>query len=224
MKRIAFGATIVGLTAGVLGLLGLTGSAEAGRYEEPAYTVVSAESDYELRQYAGCVEARVTIDGTYGSSVQRGFRVLADYIFGSNQTRSNIEMTAPVTSRPSETIAMTTPVTATGAGTQWTVSFMMPEKWTLETLPVPNDARIELVTVEPSLRAVHTFSGRASTLQVERALAALRTAIQEEGLTVTGPVAVAQFDPPWVLGPWRRNEVQLPVKSAEPETAASPAR
>ena len=221
LKRIALGATLVGLAAGALGLVGLTGAAETGRYEEPVYTVVTTEPGYELRQYAGWVEARVTVDGAYGGAVQKGFRVLASYIFGGNQARSSIEMTTPVTSTPSETIAMTTPVTATGEGSRWTVSFMMPREWTLETLPVPDDKRIELIAVEPSLRAVQTFSGRASAGRVQRELAALQTALQIGGSSVVGPVTVAQFNPPWVLGPWRRNEVQLPVRSAQPDTAGA---
>ena len=44
---------------------------------------------------------------------------------------------------------MTTPVSASGAGDRWTVSFMMPSKWTMDTLPVPKDPRIDLVEVAP---------------------------------------------------------------------------
>lgn len=214
MRRFALGTGILALMTAGLAVFGLTGAAKAGTYEEPSFTVVDDASGYELRSYDRQIEARVTVASSYEASVRQGFRILANYIFGGNQSRSSIDMTTPVATVPSTSIDMTAPVSAMGEGQRWTVSFMMPSQWTLETLPVPNDARIELVEVAPSLRAVRTFSGRASQRRVDQELAALREAVATAGLEVVGPSAIAQFDPPWVLGPWRRNEVGLPVQTA----------
>ena len=35
--------------------------------------------------------------------------------------------------------------------------------------------------------------------------------LKAHGLEAAGPAALAQYDPPWVLGPWRRNEAMVPV-------------
>ena len=210
MRRLAIGAALLGVVGAGLALFGLTG-ARPGKYEEPAYSVLSEHEGFEVREYTGWVEARVTVNAPYRSAVSEGFRVLAGYIFGGNRQRAEISMTSPVTAAQAQTIEMTTPVTATGDGQRWTVSFRMPSEWTLDTLPVPEDDRIELVAVPSSIRAVRAFSGRASQQRVEGEETALRDALSRDGLARDGTLSVAQFDPPWVLGPWRRNEVQLPL-------------
>ncbi|MCO4747813.1 MAG: heme-binding protein [Proteobacteria bacterium] len=212
MRPFRIGTALVTTVTAGLGLLGLTGTGVSGHYEEPEYQVIAEAADYQVRHYAGRIEARVTVQASYGTSVQTGFRILANYIFGGNQARASIDMTTPVSAAESLSIDMTTPVTARGEGTEWVVSFMMPSEWTLASLPVPNDPRVELVEAPPSLRAVRTFGGRATTRSTQSQLATLRTAIEADGYVVTGPAAISQFDPPWVLGPWRRNEVQWPVR------------
>lgn len=106
------------------------------------------DGHFEVRDYPALVVAEVTVEGEQKEAASKGFRLLAGYIFGANKKRQRIAMTAPVAQQAAgENIAMTAPVAQTqGAAGTWVVRFTMPSAWTLETLPVPNDARVTLRT------------------------------------------------------------------------------
>lgn len=189
------------------------GTVMARDYEQPPYTVTAPHDTFEVRDYAPHLEARIRVAGDYTSAVSEGFRALAGYIFGGNSPGARIEMTTPVSAAAGTRIDMTAPVSASAADGSWSVAFMMPSPWTLQTLPRPDDPRIELVEVPGGRWAARTFSGRARNDRVRDELASLRQAVAAAGLEVTGAELVSQFDPPWTLGPWRRNEVLLPVRA-----------
>ena len=82
--------------------------------ESPRYHTVHKDNKFEIREYDGYILTEVEIDGDFSSALQKGFRVLADYIFGGNTSKARINMTVPVTEQAvtSERIAMTAPVTS----------------------------------------------------------------------------------------------------------------
>ena len=180
--------------------------------EEPVFTQVLKDGAFEIRDYVPTIVAEVTVSGSQERASSQGFRILAGYIFGGNTRRQSIAMTAPVAQRQvSETIAMTAPVSQTASGAGWTVRFTMPAAWTMQTLPQPNDARITL-RPEPGQRmAVIRFSGIADARQVERHSRELEGQLRTRGLRATGPISMAQYDPPWTLWFLRRNEVMVPI-------------
>jgi hypothetical protein len=61
--------------------------------ESPRYRVVQKDNKFEIREYDGYILAEVEIDGDFSSALQKGFRVLADYIFGGNTSKAHIAMT-----------------------------------------------------------------------------------------------------------------------------------
>lgn len=173
--------------------------------ETPAYTVEQADGTVEIRRYTPHVAAEVTVSGSRDAAINAGFRILAGYIFGGNASRAKVAMTTPVTQ--SEKIAMTTPVTQTGSDAGWTVQFMMPAQYTLETLPKPDDARIRLVTTPARRMVVLTFPGVATTSGLQSRTETLRSWAAARGLTLQGPPQFMFYDSPFTL-PWsRRNEV-----------------
>jgi hypothetical protein len=187
-------------------------SSRASRYEEPAFEVVRSLPTFEVRRYAPTVEAQVTMPGSYNQAVRGAFGVLAGYIFGGNAPRTSIAMTTPVSAQPAgQTIAMTTPVSAAAGPAGWTVSFTMPSGWTLDTLPAANDDRVRLVAQPGVTWAVRGFGGRATDGVVTAELATLRRDAEAASLVLGETSIVSQFDPPWVLGPFRRNEVRWMV-------------
>jgi hypothetical protein len=199
----------------ICALLTFGGSAMAT--EEPAFSVVIQEGAFEVRDYPALVAAEVSVAGSRDEASNAGFRLLAGYIFGGNTRRQSIAMTAPVVQEHStnETIAMTAPVTQSGRDGAWVVRFVMPSAYTLETLPLPNDARVRLVPVPPQRFAVVRFSGLAQSADVERRTATLQVFMERRQLSGAGPASLARYDPPWT--PWfmRRNEVWIPVSSGE---------
>lgn len=180
--------------------------------EETGYKVVLKKGNFEVRDYLGLVVAEVTVSGEQKQAANKGFRLLAGYIFGGNTRRQGIAMTSPVAQEPtSEMIAMTAPVTRTQNAGTWTVRFTMPSAYTLDALPEPTDPKVKLRRLPPARYAVLRFSGLARQSEVNSKSRELVAATSAHRLSAIGNVSLAQYNPPWT--PWfmRRNEVMIPV-------------
>ena len=188
--------------------------------ETPKYQVLQSEGDFELRYYPSHLIASVKVTGDFDEASRQGFRQLAGYIFGDNQRQANIAMTSPVSvsaSTSSTKIAMTTPVTVSETAkadhsTLRTVSFSMPSKFTIETLPRPNNPNIELSMSPEQKVAVSIFAGFTSAKVLAQHKAQLNTWISKLGLESSEQSHVARYNAPFTL-PWkRRNELQIVIK------------
>lgn len=195
------------LAAAAIAVLPTTVSAT----EEPAHETLVKDGKYEIRQYEPVIVAEVEITGDMRRAGNSGFRPLADFIFGNNTARSKIEMTAPVTRVKSEKIAMTAPVTRTMENDVWTVAFVMPREWTMDTLPVPNNPDVSIREVPGELMATVKFSGVGRERMFEQKQTALESWLEQQGYEATGAPRYAGYDAPWVPAPFRRNEVMIPV-------------
>lgn len=165
--------------------------------EEPSYTVLEKKAGYEIRQYDAYIVAETKVSGTYQETLNQGFRAIADYIFGNNTTKTSIAMTAPVLESSSEKIAMTVPVISQPASEKNSVvSFVLPSKYTLETLPKPNNAAVELREVPARKVAVRRFTWYATEARVEKQKAVLVERLTADGVSMTDLPQVAQYNPP----------------------------
>jgi hypothetical protein len=181
--------------------------------EKAKYAVLEKEDDFEIRQYAPQIVAETFTDGDIEAAGNEGFRRLYAYISGNNTKRQSITMTVPVGQEiKSEKIAMTAPVNQEKKDNQWRITFFMPAKYTLETLPVPMDGRVKLVQEFSRLVAAVKYSGTWSEARYVKNKALLEAYIQRRGLVKAGPAVWARYDPPFM--PWflRRNEVLIPVE------------
>ncbi len=178
--------------------------------EEPKYSVAAQLGQVQIRQYAPRLAASVTIPGDEIAARAAGFRRLARFIFGANTAQTSISMTAPVTQSPKK-IAMTAPVAQTGDAGGWVISFIMPAKYTLATLPKPVDPGISISEIPAETDAVYRFSGIPGAAAVATAQSKLLAALQGSAWQPAGAVFQWFYDPPWTI-PWaRRNEVGVPV-------------
>ena len=187
--------------------------------EKPAYDVVMADGDFELRQYEPMIVAEVTHTGMREDVRGKSFRRLAAYIFADDRPEGGeeIAMTSPVMSTrvdQNEEIAMTSPVMTeeTGEG-EWRMRFVMPSKYTMETLPTP-PSDISLTKVEGRRMAAVQFSGSGNESDLAKYEAELSRWVEEQGLEPVGSVEYAFYDAPMVPGPLRRNEVMVEVAAA----------
>lgn len=194
------------------GLLALAGCATTG-VEEPAFSVSLAEGDFEIRQYAPTIVAETTVSGNAWDARFAGFGPLADYIFAKERDGEKIAMTAPVTQAPREKIAMTAPVTqqSAGSGDEWVITFTMPTGYTLQTLPAPANPNVKLVEIPARTMGVLSFTGLATDADMKAAESRLLDHVRRAGMTPTGDVEFAFYDPPWTLAFLRRNEAMVPV-------------
>ncbi len=207
-------ALVAGLGAAGLSIL-LIRQASA-KYEEPQWVIIKKQGDLELRKYPRLVAASVTVSGTDEKAANRAFSILAGYIFGKNSMRRKLAMTVPVTEQiKSEKIAMTVPVTTSLTENSITMSFYMPSKYDMDSLPEALDKRIEFSVVSPRAYAAIRFSGRAKEDSIRRHTSILEKFMQEISLTASGEPVRAFYDPPWALPFLRRNEVWIPVQLTE---------
>lgn len=167
--------------------------------EQQKYEVVATYANAELRRYAPCTVADITLTGSAERVGNRAFGPLVRYI-----SAKQLAMTAPVLQTEAE------------AADEWTVSFVLPGGKTMVEYPQPDDAKVTLRELPERLVLAATWAGRWSYGSVERQAAALTTVMGEQGLIESGPVVWARYDPPWK--PWfmRRNEVLIDVRIADP--------
>lgn len=178
--------------------------------ETPQYSLLRKDGKIEIRQYPAYIQAEVEILAeNHKSAVWKGFNYLASYIFGENVSRQKIDMTAPV--QASQKIAMTSPVTVSGQGT-FTVAFIMPSSFTLDSLPIPKDSRIHFTNYPVRQMAAIRFSGFFRRAAILSNMQRLRLWLEEQRLLTEGEYIVAGYNPPWVPGPFARNEVLVQLK------------
>ncbi len=179
--------------------------------ESPRYKVVRKDNRFEIRDYDDYIVAEVRVDGDFTSSLQKGFRVLADYIFGGNTSKARINMTTPVTEKAasSEKIEMTAPVISSPAeeGKEYVIAFTMPSKYTLESLPQPANKTISFRKLARNKVATLRFSGNLNGKLASRKAKELESWLNENKYIKKTAFVFAQYNPPWIPGPFRRNEV-----------------
>jgi hypothetical protein len=199
--------------AAAAALLAFAPGASRGSVEKPRYAVLAQGPDgVELREYPALIAAETVVPGDESSARNRGFKRIADYIFGDNQRRASIAMTAPVAqSAASEKIAMTAPVAQEPTPGGWRVQFFMPASYDMDTLPRPNNPDVVLRKLPPQRYAVLRFSGSTRPERMAEKQAALVAAARAQGWRATGEAVYWFYDPPWTPLPLRRNEVAIPV-------------
>jgi len=191
--------------------------------EEPKYSVVRKDQAIQIREYGELLVAQTRVEGDYDDVGGAAFRRLAGFIFGDNDSREKVAMTAPVLQEPAsrtkkgEKIAMTAPVLQEPAGDSanrdaWVMTFVMPAEYTLETLPVPRDPKVEIRTLPPKRVATIRFSGLMNKKKYDRYTAELVSWIDENGYVAISPPRSAGYNPPWTLPPLRRNEIHIDVE------------
>ena len=221
--------TLLALTLGLL--LGSTAMA----VEEPKFELLKQDGAYELRRYPAFIVAETFVAGDMDEASSQGFRAIADYIFGNNQSQAasggeastKIAMTAPVTlepAGPAQKIAMTAPVTlepqtlaggtpaALQGAKRWRVHFVMPSEYTLTTLPQPKNEAVTLRAVPAKTWAVLRYSGFNSEARVQQHTEELLAWLKTRPLVPLGNPQLARYDPPWTLPMFRRNEILVEVQ------------
>jgi hypothetical protein len=184
--------------------------------EEPKYKVIKKSGDFEIRRYEPFIVAETVVDtGDIDAASSEGFRRLAGYIFGGNQPKQKMEMTAPVTTQRSEKIEMTAPVTSAKRGGSTVITFMMPSSYAMETLPVPNDGRVILREVPARTLVSISFSGRWTNENFSEHLKELEEWITSERLETFGEPILARYNAPFVPSFLRRNEILKEVRQIE---------
>lgn len=201
-------------------LVGFLGMESAMAIEEPKYEVRTSQAPFELRHYAPTLIAQTIVEGDMDAASNKGFRLIADFIFGNNlaagsEQAAKIAMTAPVTVEPqSSKIAMTAPVTIEpqlGSAQQWRVHFVMPSQYTLADIPKPKNSAVTLHELPSKYFVVHRYSGFNTEARVQEKTDDALAWAKQQSLKVVGTPQLSRYDPPWTLPMFRRNEIMVEV-------------
>ena len=169
----------------------------SNKTEEQKYDVILKEDDFEVRFYPSATIATIRSDAkTYKELSGPGFRQLAGYIFGGNQEKTSIAMTAPVH------------MDINDSGS--TMSFVMPSGFNETNLPEPNDPGVVIEKTKEEHVAAIRFSGFASEDDLKLYTMKLQNILQDKGISSYGHFRYLGYNPPYqLIG--RRNEIIVSV-------------
>lgn len=169
--------------------------------ENQKFRLVRTEAQFEIRFYPSSTFAKIYSTGTnYKSVASSGFKKLAGYIFGGNEMKQSIAMTAPVR------------MEMTDKGS--TMSFVMPDKYKESDLPKPNDSGVHIVKSSPQYVAAISFGGYADDEKIKEKRDVLLSLLKEKEIKVTGEYTFLGYNAPFQF--WsRKNEVVIPIEWKE---------
>jgi hypothetical protein len=172
--------------------------------ESLSYEVLRSSGPYEVRRYPLVILATVR-----GMSDYEAFSILFRYISGENSRTEKVPMTAPVMSgvAVSEHIPMTVPVVSDPTS----FSFALPSGYSPADTPEPSDRRVNLEVVPGRHLAVLRFRGRAGQRAVAGRYKELSEWVGKAGLSPKGSPFLMRYNPPYIPGFLRRNEVATEV-------------
>lgn len=173
----------------------------AKKAEEQKYTVIQKDKDFEIRFYPSATVATINSKAkTYKELSGPGFRKLAGYIFGGNETNTSISMTSPVHMDINDSVS--------------SMSFIMPSSYNKENLPKPNDPNVLIQKTADEYVAVIRFGGFASDKDLIFYSDKLNGILEKKGITSYGHARFLGYNPPFQLID-RRNEIIVSVNWKE---------
>ena len=168
--------------------------------ETPQYEVVAEYDGFEIRCYREMIIATTSVCSDYKGSTSSGFRRIANYIFGGNDKEMKIAMTAPVIADcPSDNRE------------SYNISFVMPSEYLLKDLPKSNKENVSIQKESLGEVAVFPFGGWATESRSKSFQKKFATLLQQNNIITSGGFMVAQFNAPYVISIFRKNELMVRV-------------
>ncbi len=177
--------------------------------ETVKYEVLRKLNQAEIRRYPRIVLAKVS---NYETD---SFGLLFRFISGDNKAKEKVKMTAPVVSQDaSKEIKMTSPVLSDFSNEGY-MAFAMPSEFSLETTPEPLDNRVKIEELPARVVAVLRFSGSWSEKHFEAKTKELLDELSMAKIKTKGSVFNMLYNPPFIPGFLRRNEVAIEIEEPQ---------
>ena len=165
----------------------------SNRIEGYKYSIIKTYKDFEIRIYEASLFTSVKINtDNYKQASSKGFSILGGYIFGKNENKEQIPMTSPVAMMLEKK--------------EMTMLFLVPERFTKENLPKPENTKVEFIEMPEKKMAAVTFSGWASDKKIEKYKLLLIKLLDEKGIKYANKFSVLGYNPPYEIL-FRRNEI-----------------
>lgn len=164
--------------------------------EQYKYEVLQQLEELEIRKYESANFSYVTMEGTtYKETSGQGFRMLAGYIFGGNESNEKIAMTSPV---------------AMSMDDSTTMMFMVPSSYKLEDLPKPNNTSVKFKVEPEKYMAAIRFGGWANDKKIAEHQEELIRLLEKHNIKHFGNFSFFGYNPPYQVAN-RRNEVIVEI-------------
>ena len=181
--------------------------------EKAAYHVLQKFGPIEIREYEPMTLAQATVAGPYNIFRRQAFLKLADYIFGQNFSKERLSVTpAGTPAKKSTKISMTTPVFQEMTPQGWTMSFVLPSKYSLSNVPKPLDPDVRIVSKPGKKVAALIYHGNNTSEKMRQKQKELELWIAQNGhFRPITSAFFAQYDAPITIPLFKKNEVQVEV-------------
>jgi len=166
--------------------------------EKASYKTIIKEGNFEVRLYDPMIVAVSVENDLKGTS---GFNQLFNYISGRNQASRKIAMTAPVINNLDDD--------------QPEIAFVMPKEYNLEELPQPLHSELQFKQIPERYVAAITFSGNINQEIIEKKKHELFDWLKEKQITAIGSIELARYNPPFIPGFIKRNELLVEINLPE---------
>ncbi|KAK8813324.1 hypothetical protein WA158_002916 [Blastocystis sp. Blastoise] len=200
---------IVILSCVLVGAYGLGGLFSTFSTPEAKYKTLKTFDGFDVRQYDTMVWASVQV---HDNNRNKAFMSLANYIWGDNRLpeqpdhSTKIEMTVPVLDHKN-------------ADKVLFMSFVLPDRYKeVEKTPIPTNPEVKLSAHADKIFAVRRFKGRATEKRIAEHTKTLLDGIEgeEDVQRKEGSrIYLAQYNPPWEIPFFRRNEIWVEVDYEE---------
>jgi hypothetical protein len=169
--------------------------------EEPPYSIEKRAPYYEVRRYEDTIVAETFVRGDLEEASRSGFKILAGYIFGKNESQTKIAMTAPVS--------------LSGKGDKQILQFSMPRSFSMQKLPRPIDQKVNLREIPSRRIAVYRYSGSWSQELFDKKLEFFLSELKKDSVPFKGEPIFARYNSPFSLWFLRRNEIWMQLEDSK---------
>jgi hypothetical protein len=166
-------------------------------YETIQYEVLETQGKIEIRRYDEFLLAATKSENDITKS--SGFNNVFQYISGDNQEKKKISMTTPVVSYEEEDNLVT--------------GFYVPSKYNKQSVPKPTSKNVYIEEVKSGLFAVIKFKGSWTEKNLSRYDDTLRSYLHTTDYEIISQRFLLRYQPPFIPGIFRRNEIAYQIKS-----------
>ena len=167
-------------------------------YETIQYKVIKKDGKKEIREYDDILLASTKT--VINDNNDSGFGNIFSYISGNNTKKEKISMTTPVVTYKDEEKEVT--------------GFYVPSKYSKQTVPTPSSSNVFIQELTKSKYAVIKFRGYWTEKNYNKHDQILKTYILENNLEICSQRLIFRYQPPFIPGIFRRNEIAYQITPA----------
>jgi len=184
--------------------------------EAPLFYILEKKGNLEIRDYKSYLSVYTEINGvSYEDAITLGFWKLFDYFSFNNLGERDLKGEAYGADRAVK-MSITSPIFEINKGSRWTISMMVPSKYSEETVPLPMDTEVHIAKVPERVVAVIKSQGTMTLEKIERNTEVLEDWIRKlDKFTMSSMPFVSHQDLFPTFQILRKTEIHIQVEKLE---------